>query len=146
MHYPAIATSIYIAPSITITYSLFLPASPPPLQSPSQSGVFFKLPHYSWQNSTTCMQMGRSQRKKEEEEEAAVPVRNEHRHFAQRRLKRRPKTKAAISRFSRALTESTLSNPPPNSLRHIPQGFRHCQDVYARVRGSFSAGRRCLSQ
>lgn len=81
MHYPAIATSIYIPPSITITYSLF-PAASPPLHPPSQSGVFLKLPHYSWRNNTTRMQMGRShekKKKKEEEDEAeAVTVRNEH--------------------------------------------------------------------
>lgn len=107
-----------------------------PLQPPSQSGVFFKLPHYSWRNSTTCMQMGRIHRKKKKRKK---------RRFAERRLKRRPKRKAAISCFSRALTGSP-STPLPHSLRHIPEGFTHCRDACARVRGSFSAGRRCLSQ
>lgn len=138
MHYPAIATSIYIAPSITITYSLFSPASPP-LQPPSQSGVFLKLPHYSWRNSTTRMQMGRSRRKKKkrEEEEAAVTVRNEHRRFAQRRLKQRPKTKAAISCFSGALTgipPNTQNHhtipPPPSTLCGVFQKVLHTVRMY----------------
>lgn len=85
MHYPAITTSIYNTPSITITYS-----PPPAFPLPASLKWSFRkaAPLFLVEQGCLCKWL-------EVKGAALVTVRNEHHHFFRRRQRQRPKLKPA---------------------------------------------------